>query len=122
MLAASKVKMSGREKKNRSETNTTFPPQKVYLGRFWKFHVVVVQNNGKDIAQKLCCTRTCNVVFVLLFRPIVFSCVFLFLFRFFFWPFSLLSPLIITRFYIFLSKLLILTRASHLALAKCIII
>ena len=71
-------------KKNRSETNTTFPPQKVYLGRFWKFHVVVVQNNGKDIAQKLCCTRTCNVVFVLLFRPIVFSCVFLFLFRFFF--------------------------------------
>ena len=28
---------------------------------FWKFHVVVVQNNGKEMHKKVCCT--CKVAF-----------------------------------------------------------
>ena len=48
--------MSGSEKKKATGTHTTFPPLNVQLGSFWKFHVVVVQNNGK-----LCCT--CKAVF-----------------------------------------------------------
>ena len=43
-----KVKMSGSEKKG-TRTRTTFPPLKVF---FWKFHVVVVQNNGKEMYRK----------------------------------------------------------------------
>ena len=38
------------------------------LRSFWKFHVVVVQNNGKEKYKKVCCT--CNVAFLLI-RPIV---------------------------------------------------
>ena len=55
---AYKVKMSGSEKKkNRSKFNI-FP----------KFHVVVVQKNGKEMYKKVCCT--CKVVFFfLLIRP-----------------------------------------------------
>ena len=51
-----------------------------------KFHVVVVQNNGKEMHKKVGCT--CKVAFLLI-RPIVI-----------FSPFSLPSPLSITRFYI----------------------
>ena len=62
------------------------PPCKQALRSFWKFHVVVVQNNGKEMYQKKCCT--CKVAFLLI-RPIV---VFHRLRRY------LPSPLSITRF------------------------
>ena len=77
MLAATKVKMSGSEKKV-SEAHLVHT-----LGSFWKFHVVVVQNNGKEMYQK-------SVLHVpscfLLIRPTDIL------------PFSLPSPLSITRF------------------------
>ena len=38
------------------------------LRSFWKFHVVVVQNNGKEKYKKVYCT--CKVAFLLI-RPIV---------------------------------------------------
>jgi len=38
------------------------------LRSFWKFHVVVVQNNGKEMYKKVCCT--CKFAFLLI-RPIV---------------------------------------------------
>ena len=44
--------MSGSEKKW-TRTLTTFPPLKVYLRSFWKFHFVVVQNNGKEMSKKI---------------------------------------------------------------------
>ena len=53
----------------------------------WKFHVVVVQNNGKEMYKKMCCT--CKVAFLLI-RPIVF---------FFYRSPALPSPPSITRFY-----------------------
>ena len=53
---------------------------------FWKFHVVFVQNNSKEMFKKVCCTRK---VVILLTGPI-------------FFPFSQPSPLSITRFYILL--------------------
>ena len=56
------------------------------LGGFWKFHVVVVQNNVKEMYQK--CAARAELLFLLI-RPIV---VFL--------PFSLLLPPSITRFFI----------------------
>ena len=43
------------------------------------FHVVVVQNNGKEMYKKVCCT--CKVAFLLIRPTVVFS------------PFSLPSPL-----------------------------
>ena len=65
---ASKVKMSGRERKanrnndqlNKSLVSTydIFFPIKCVTR---KFHVVVVQNNGKEMYKKVCCTR--KVVF-----------------------------------------------------------
>ena len=65
---ASKVKMSGSERKanrntdqlNKSLVSTCdifFPIKSVTR----KFHVVVVQNNGKEMYKKVCCT--CKVVF-----------------------------------------------------------
>ena len=62
------------------------------LRSFWKFHVVVGQNNGKEMYKKVC--FTCKVAFLLI-RPIVV-----------FTPFSLPSPLSITRFYILFEKTL----------------
>ena len=58
-------------------------------GSFWKFHVVVVQNNGKEMFKKVYCTRK---VVILLIGPIVFLLLL----------FSVPSPLSITRFYILL--------------------
>ena len=65
---ASKVKMSGSERKanrntdqlNKSSVSTydIFFPIKCVTR---KFHVVVVQNNGKEMYKKVCCT--CEVVF-----------------------------------------------------------
>ena len=42
-------------------------------GSFWKFHLVDVQNNGKEMFNKVCCTRK---VVILLIGPIVFFSVF----------------------------------------------
>ena len=76
------------------------------LRSFWKFHVVVVQNNGKEKYKKVCCT--CNVAFLLI-RPIAV-----------FHP----SPAAFAAqhydFIFCLNKLWILSRALLLALAKAI--
>ena len=54
-----------------------------------KFHVVVVQNNGKEMYKKVCCM--CKVAFLLI-TPLIPIVIFS--------PFSLPSPLGIKRFYI----------------------
>ena len=77
-------------------------------GHVHTYHVVVVQNNGKGMYKKMCCT--CKVGFFLLISSIVV----------FHRSPALPSPLSITRDHIFLNKLLILSRASLLALAKSI--
>ena len=47
-----KVKMSGSEKKGSTKTRMTFLPKNVELRSFWKFHIVVMQNNGKEMYKK----------------------------------------------------------------------
>ena len=74
---------------------------------FWKFHVVVVQNNGKRNVQKKCAARA-----FLLIRPIVVV--------FFFSPFSLPSPLSITRFYILFEQSINIIESFAFVLAKSI--
>ena len=49
MLVATKVKMSGSEKKSEQEQVRHFLHK---TGSFWKFLVVVVQNNGKEMYKK----------------------------------------------------------------------
>ena len=44
-----KVKMSGSEKK---VNGNTYDISSIKLRSFWKFHVVVVQNNGKEMYKK----------------------------------------------------------------------
>ena len=46
-----KVKMSGSEKKVNDNTYD-IPSIKHGLRSFWKFHIVVVQNNGKEMNKK----------------------------------------------------------------------
>ena len=58
----------------------------IFLRSFWKFYVVVVQNNGKEMYKK--CAARVKLLFLLIRPIIVFS------------PFSLPSPFSITRFYI----------------------
>ena len=67
---ASKLKMSGSEKikANMNTSNKTFgehhmtiPPWKYFVTR--KFRVLVVQNNGKEMYQKLCCSSKFACVF-----------------------------------------------------------
>ena len=67
MLAATKVKMSGSKK---SEQDVRHFPIKRVLGRFWKFHVVVEQNSGKEMYKKVCCT--CKVAFLQIRHIVVF--------------------------------------------------
>ena len=55
-------------------------------GSFWKFYVVVVQNNGKKCTKK--CAARAKLLFLLIRPIVVFS------------PSSLPSPLSITRLYI----------------------
>ena len=50
-LAPIKVKISGVENKSQEE-HTTFARRKGKLGWFWKFHVVVEQNNDKEMYRK----------------------------------------------------------------------
>ena len=96
MLAATKMKMSGStEKKKKKKTYTqkntydVFSTRKRVTRNFLEFsvHIVVVQNNGKEMYKKVCCT--CKVAFLLI-RPIVV----------FHRSPALPSPLSITRFYI----------------------
>ena len=49
-----------KKKVNRRQVHIQHFLYKTKLGRFWKFHVVVVKNKGKEMYKKLCCT--CRVV------------------------------------------------------------
>ena len=53
MLAATEVKMSGGEKNKQANKQKM---NKNTLGSFWKFHVVVVQNNVAEMYKK-CAAR-----------------------------------------------------------------
>ena len=80
-------------------------------GSVWRFYVVVVQNNGKEMYKKKRAARA--KLFFLLIRPIVF------LFVCFFFCFTVFVTVASLHDFIFcLNKLQILTRASLLALAK----
>ena len=67
MLAATEVKMSGSEEIASSNTYDVSPIKRVTR----KFHLVVLQNNGKEMCKKVCCrskvvfllraTKTCNL-------------------------------------------------------------
>ena len=83
-----KVKMSGSEKKSEQERVRHFLQRS-----FWKFHVAVMQNNGKEMYKKKVCL--CKVAFLLI-RPIVV----------FHRCSALPSPLSITRFYILFEQTL----------------
>ena len=61
MLAASKVKISGNEEKEVNRNAYDISYIKRVLEGFWKFLVVVVQNNGKEMYKKVYCT--CKVFF-----------------------------------------------------------
>ena len=64
MLAATQVKMSGSEKKKKKQAKrNTYDifSINVYVGSFWQFHVVVVQNNGKEMFKKVYCTKADKV-------------------------------------------------------------
>ena len=108
MLAATKVKMSGSEKKNSElehiQTYNISPIKCVTR----KFYVVVVQNNSKKCTKK--CAASAKLFFFLI-RPIIFFLLFLFL--------SLFSITILVFVWV-LNYKSILTRASLLALAKSI--
>ena len=70
-----------RKKGNRNTYNIS-PIKRVTRKFLAEFNVVVVQNNGKKMYEKVCCT--CKVFFFLLIRPTDL-----------FWLFSFPSPLII---------------------------
>ena len=67
MLAAtnSRTKWAAMEKKSEREHVQHF--LHTCIKWFWKFHVVVAQNNSKEMYKKVCCT--CKVAFLLI-RPI----------------------------------------------------
>ena len=52
MLAASKVKISGSEEKEVNRNAYDISYIKRVLEGFWKFLVVVMQNNGKEMYKK----------------------------------------------------------------------
>ena len=65
MLAATKVKMSGSEKTEWTEhKHFLHKTRKQEAKHEKKFHVLVVQNNGKEMYKKVCCT--CKVVSLLI--------------------------------------------------------
>ena len=68
MLAATKVKMSGRGKKSEQDHRQHFLHK---TRNYRKFHVVVVQSNVKEIYRKSVLQVAC-----LLIRPIVFFLLF----------------------------------------------
>ena len=57
MLAASKVKISVSEEKKVNRNAFNISSIKRVLEGFWKFLVVVVQNNGKEMYKKKCAAR-----------------------------------------------------------------
>ena len=57
MLAASKVKISVSEEKKVNRNVYNISSIKRVLEGFWKFLVVVVQNNGKEMYKKKCAAR-----------------------------------------------------------------
>ena len=78
MLAASKVKTSDSEKKGEQEHIRHF----LHKTRFWKFHVLFLQNNGEKRYTKVCCkwkvvclppNRPIFVVVVVVFVLVVFT-------------------------------------------------
>ena len=84
--------MSGSEKK-RTRTKVKKHSGSIYDISYVRcvnkmFHVVVMQNNDKEMHKKVC--WTCKVVFFFLIRPTDF-----------FLPLSFPSPFSITRFYFF---------------------
>ena len=95
--------MSGSEKKGNENVYDISSIKSVT-----KFHIVVVENNGKEMYKKVCCT--CKVAFLLIRTNVVFH-----------HSPTLPSPLSITRFYILFERTInIISRASLLALAKSI--
>ena len=78
MLAATRVKMSDSKKKVNKNTHDISSIKRV-TRNFWKFHVIVVQTNGKEMYKEVCCT--CKVAVLLIRLIVVFS------------PFSLPTPL-----------------------------
>ena len=66
-----KMKMSSSEKKSeREHVRHSSIKCVTKIRSFWKFHVVVVQNNGKEMYKKVCCT--CKVAFLLIRLIVVF--------------------------------------------------
>ena len=59
MLAAAKVKIIGSEKKYANKNTCDISPVKLVAR---KFHVVVYQNNGKEMYKRVYCT--CKVFFI----------------------------------------------------------
>ena len=57
MLAAGKVKISVSEEKKVNRNAYNISSIKRVLEGFWKFLVVVVQNNGKEMYKKKCAAR-----------------------------------------------------------------
>ena len=57
-----------RETQRKRERRRRASEANVQPGSFWKFLIVVVQNNGKEMFKKVCCTS--KVAFWLI-RPIV---------------------------------------------------
>ena len=53
-LAATNVKMSGSEKKKNRDTYNFSSIKRVTRKFLAEFHVVVVQNNGKEMYKKVC--------------------------------------------------------------------
>ena len=65
---------------------------------FWKFHVVVAQNNSKEMYKKVCCS--CKVAFLLIRPIVVVVVVVVCLLVGFFLLFSLPPPLSVIQFYV----------------------
>ena len=111
--AASKVEMSGSEKiANRNTSNKMFGERiRYFLSTKCvtsKFHVVVVQNNGKEMYKKVCLMWKVFLL-LLLIKLLIFL------------QFSLPSPFSIARFYLLFEYIVgIFTRAALLAPAKSI--
>ena len=57
MLEASQEKMSRSEKKVKKNMYNISSTKHCNQGSFWAFHVVVMQNNSKEMYKKKCATR-----------------------------------------------------------------
>ena len=69
MVAVSKVKMAVKKKRRAQVTKSLVSARHFFFSINCvtrKFHVVVVQDNGKEMYRKVCCS--CKVLFLLLIR------------------------------------------------------